>query len=73
MLDVTADVREQRVLLTGTLDDPQVRKEVVQLLREDPRVREVCDQIQMVSTSSIVSLRNIPIVSGPLRASRPAA
>lgn len=49
LLDVSADVWEQRVLLTGTLSDPKVRGEVVQLVRQDQRVRQVYDEIQIVS------------------------
>lgn len=50
VLDVTVDVWEHRVLLTGTLDDPAVKEEVVALVKTDGRVREVYDEIQMVST-----------------------
>jgi len=49
LLDVNVDVWEQRVLLTGTLSDPKVRGEVVQLVRQDQRVRQVYDEIQIVS------------------------
>lgn len=51
LLDVNADVWEQRVLLTGALSDPKVRGEVVQLVRQDQRVRQVYDEIQIVSNS----------------------
>ena len=50
LLDVTADVWEQRVLLTGTLDDPQVKQEVVALVKEDSRVKVVYDELLIVST-----------------------
>ncbi len=49
LLDVSTDVWEQRVLLTGTLDDPAVRKEVVQMAKSDTRVKEVYDEIQLVT------------------------
>jgi osmotically-inducible protein OsmY len=49
LLDVNADVWEQRVLLTGTLSDPRVKEEVVAMVRGDQRVRELYDEIQIVS------------------------
>jgi osmotically-inducible protein OsmY len=49
LLDVSADVWEQRVMITGTLDDPQVHNEVVQLAKQDARIKEFHDHIQMVS------------------------
>ncbi len=50
LLDVSADVWEQRVMITGVLDDPKVREEVLQLARQDDRIREFHDHIQLVST-----------------------
>lgn len=49
LLDVTAEVWEQRVLLTGTLDDAKVKQEVVQLVKADTRVKQVYDEILLVS------------------------
>jgi len=49
LLDVNVNVWEQRVLLTGTLDDPAVRVDVVKLVREDTRVTAVYDEIQIVT------------------------
>jgi len=49
LLDVNADVWEQRVLVTGTLDDPNIREEVVKLVKTDPRIVQVYDEIQMVT------------------------
>jgi hyperosmotically inducible protein len=49
LLDVNADVWEQRVMLTGTLDDPKKKDEVVQLVQADQRVRKVYDEIQIVT------------------------
>jgi osmotically-inducible protein OsmY len=49
LLDVNVDVWEQRVLLTGTVDDPKVRQEVVDLVRKDQRVRKIYDEIQVVT------------------------
>lgn len=49
LLDVNADVWEQRVMLTGTLDNPQTRQEVVQLVRADGRIKKIYDEIQIVT------------------------
>jgi hyperosmotically inducible protein len=46
---VNADVWEQRVMLTGTLDDPKARQDVVDLVRKDRRLRKVYDEIQVVT------------------------
>lgn len=50
LLDVKIDVWEQRVMLTGTLDDPAVRRDVVALVNADSRVKAVYDEIQVVPT-----------------------
>lgn len=51
LLDVKTDVWEQRVMLTGTLDDPKMKADVVQLVKQaDPRIRTIYDEIQIVST-----------------------
>ena len=50
LLDVKTDVWEQRVMLTGTLDDPKVKADVVQLVKQaDPRVKKIYDEVQIVS------------------------
>ena len=50
LLDVKTDVWEQRVMLTGTLDDAKMKKDVVQLVQQsDPRIRKIHDEIQIVS------------------------
>jgi hyperosmotically inducible periplasmic protein len=50
LLDVKTDVWEQRVMLTGTLDDAKMKKDVVQLVQQsDPRIRKIYDEIQLVS------------------------
>jgi hyperosmotically inducible protein len=51
LLDVKTDVWEQRVMLTGTLDDPKVKADVVQLVKQaDPRLKKIYDEVQIVST-----------------------
>jgi hyperosmotically inducible periplasmic protein len=50
LLDVKTDVWEQRVMLTGTLDDPKMKADVVQLVKQaDPRIKKIYDEIQIVS------------------------
>lgn len=48
LLDVSADVWEQRVLLTGVLSDPRMQEEIAAMVRADARVRALCDEIQIV-------------------------
>jgi len=49
LLDVSTDVWEQRVLLTGAVSDPRVKQEIVAMVRADARVRTLYDEIQVVS------------------------
>lgn len=49
LLDVSTDVWEQRVLLTGTVSDPRVKDEIAAMVRGDARVRNLYDEIQVVS------------------------
>lgn len=49
LLDVNVDVWEQRVMLSGTLDNARMRQDVVQMVRADSRVREVYNEIQIVT------------------------
>ncbi len=48
-LDVSTDVWEQRVLLTGTVSDTKTRQDVLRVVQADRRARAVYDEIQMVS------------------------
>ena len=49
LLDVNVDVWEQRVLLTGTLDDSGLRSEVESLARQDSRIKILHNHIQIVT------------------------
>ena len=49
LLDVNVDVWEQRAMLTGTVDDPRVRQDVVRLAQADDRIRKIYDEIQIVT------------------------
>ncbi len=51
LLDVSVDVWEQRVMLTGTLDDAKKRDGVVKLARADNRIKAFHNEIQVVSTA----------------------
>ncbi len=48
LLDISTDVWKQRVMITGTLDDAKVHQEVVQLAKQDKRIKEFIDHVQMV-------------------------
>ncbi len=49
LLDVNVDVWEQRVMLTGTLDDAGVRSEVESLAKQDSRIQILHNHIQVVT------------------------
>ncbi len=49
LLDVNADVWEQRVLLTGTVVDNLTRQELIRHVKTDPRILKTYDEIQVVS------------------------
>ena len=49
LLDVNVDVWEQRVLLTGTLDNSQEKEAVADLVKSDSRVTAVYNDIQIVT------------------------
>lgn len=49
LLDVSVDVWEQRVMLTGTLDDAGVRSEVESLAKQDSRIKVIHNHIQVVT------------------------
>jgi osmotically-inducible protein OsmY len=51
LLDVNVDVWEQRVLLTGTLDEAGLRSEVESLAKEDSRIKTLHNNIQVVTTA----------------------
>jgi osmotically-inducible protein OsmY len=58
LLDVSVDSWEKRVMVTGTLDDQNVRKEIIQLVRQDDRIRDIYDHIQLVSKEEKEARRN---------------
>lgn len=49
LLDISVDVWEQRVMITGTLDDSNVRSEIEALAREDTRIKVLHNEIQIVT------------------------
>lgn len=57
LLDVNADVWEARVMLTGTVPDARARREVVQAVQTDKRVKRIYDELQIVSNEEILRRR----------------
>ena len=53
LLDVSVDVWEQRVMLTGTLDDAGTRDGVAKLAGADDRIKAFHNEIQVVSTAQM--------------------
>ncbi|MQX37470.1 BON domain-containing protein [Roseospira navarrensis] len=51
---VDMTVREQRVLLTGAVPDPQTRIDAVRLAWQAPGVRDVINEIKIDDTSTLV-------------------
>ena len=51
LLDVSVDVWEQRVMLSGTLDGAGTRDGVARLARADNRIKALHNEIQVVSTA----------------------
>lgn len=49
ILDISTDVWEQRVMLTGVLDSPEERIAVLKLAREDKRIKVLHNEIQIVT------------------------
>lgn len=49
LLDVNVDVWEQRALLTGTLDNPQEKQAVAELVNSDSRITKIYNDIQIVT------------------------
>ena len=49
LLDVSADVWEYRLMLTGALDNPKTRDEVVALATQDERIKTVYNEIIIVT------------------------
>ena len=49
LLDVSADVWEGRVLLTGTFDSRKTHREVLSLVRRDKRIRGFYEEVRIVT------------------------
>lgn len=49
LLDVNVDIWEQRALLTGTLDNPQEKQAVADLVQSDSRITKIHNDIQIVT------------------------
>jgi len=57
LLDVNIDVWEQRVLVTGTLDDPHMKNDVLALVNANNRITTTYDEIQLVTKAEKESRR----------------
>ncbi len=57
VIDVSADVWEQRVLLTGTLDNAKERAAVEGLVRKDKRIKRLYRHIRIVSKNAKAARR----------------
>lgn len=57
LIDLAVDVWEGRLMLTGALSDPAQRAKVLALAREDSRIKETLDDIQMVSAQVAAARR----------------
>jgi osmotically-inducible protein OsmY len=53
LLDVGVDVWEQRVMLTGALENTSLKSDVETLAREDSRIQTVYNDIQLASAQDI--------------------
>ena len=70
LLDVSADVWELRVMLTGTVVDSRTRQDLVQRVRADRRILKVYDEIQVVHRKSRAPARGQQQSSGQARRGR---
>ena len=57
LLDVNVDVWEQRVLLTGTVDDQKLTSEIESLAKQDSRIKILHNKIKVVTTEEKEALR----------------
>ncbi|MHA1599097.1 MAG: BON domain-containing protein [Alphaproteobacteria bacterium] len=51
VLDISVDVWEQRMLLTGTLDNRSTIDDVIEAAREDGRIKVIYNEIRLVSAA----------------------
>ena len=57
LLDVSVDVWEQRVMLTGTLDSAKTRSAIDAVAKGDARVKALYNEIQVVTTAEMEARR----------------
>ncbi|MFQ6018879.1 MAG: BON domain-containing protein [Kiloniellaceae bacterium] len=65
---VNLQVQEGRILLTGTVPDPDTRLSVVRLAWQAPGVKEVINEIEVADTSSLSDAARDAWISAQLRA-----
>ena len=57
LLDISVDVWEQRVMLTGTLDSAKMKTAVEAVVKKDSRIKAFYNDVQMVSTQEMEARR----------------
>ncbi len=65
--EVSADVHEGRVLLTGTVKDPQARLDAVRLAWQADGVRQMINEIQVTDEGSVADFARDSWITGQLR------
>lgn len=64
---VTADVQEGRVLLTGAVPTPEARVDAVRLAWQAEGVREVLNELQIADNSSVIDYGRDVVIANTLR------
>lgn len=57
--DVSLDVYEQRVMLTGTLDNNNTLVKIQEMLYQDERIKEVINEVQLVTPAAKNNMRSM--------------
>jgi len=69
ILDLTINVWEGRVLLTGTLNDKALHAEARRLVRRDRRVKALIDEVQIVTKAAVEARRRQAEAGGEQKSS----
>jgi osmotically-inducible protein OsmY len=67
-VETSADVHEGRVLLTGTVSNPQVRLDAVRLAWQADGVRQMINEIQVTNEGGVADFAQDSWITGQLRA-----
>jgi len=66
-VEISADVHEGRVLLTGTVSDPQARLDAVRLAWQADGVRQMINEIQVTNEGGVADFARDSWITGQLR------